>query len=399
MQIQKILYKSFIGTLVCTTTLYSTPFENYKHNLVNMFQNNKQEFINYKSASLHNFDAYKKAQQKAYNSYKNELLKYWDNPELTEETKLVHYTKDKKTKTAIDFKHKLLQIETIAKSKKEAEKKIKKALIKAVSINTQELYKNDALLQKLSHIPKPKNMVNAKIDPKPILSNVVFSQTPDKEDLLLYTKKTLLHTKIKSRKNKRNKNIFTLNVKLPKNTNYKRSMIYRNEVSYASKKEKIPRSLIFAIMHTESSFNPYARSYVPAYGLMQIVPKTAGIDAYFYLYGKKRLVTGNYLYNSKNNIKMGSAYLHILYYRYLKDIKDPQSRLYCTIAAYNTGAGNVSRAFVNSYNTHKAAKVINRLTPDEVYAKLLQDLRYEEPKKYLKNVTKRMKIYQKIYES
>ena len=61
-----------------------------------------------------------------------------------------------------------------------------------------------------------------------------------------------------------------------------------------------------------------ARSHIPAYGLMQIVPKTAGIDAYQYLYNKKRLLSSSYLYNSENNIEIGSAYLHILYYKYLK---------------------------------------------------------------------------------
>ena len=364
-----------------------------------MFENQDKQFIQYKSSNIADFNAYKKAQEKAYNAYKKELLHYWDKPELTNRTKLVHYTNDQKTKTAIDFKKKLLTIETIAKDKKEAQKKLSKALAQAVLINTQELYKKDALLQKLSQIPKPKNVISAKVDKKPILSNVIFSQKPDKKAVLEYTKTTLNKTKIKSRINTKNKHVYTLNIQLPKNTNYKRSINYFQEVSYASKKEKIPQALIFAVIHTESNFNPYARSYIPAYGLMQIVPRTAGIDAYFYLYGKKRLVSGSYLYNSKNNIKMGSAYLHILYYRYLKHIKDPQSRLYCTIAAYNTGAGNVAHAFVNSNNTYKAAQVINRLSSDEVYAKLLKDLKYEEPKSYLKKVNKRMKIYKKIYKS
>jgi membrane-bound lytic murein transglycosylase C len=131
---------------------------------------------------------------------------------------------------------------------------------------------------------------------------------------------------------------------------------------------------------------------------MQIVPRTAGIDTYKYLYHKKRLVSGSYLYNSKNNITMGSAYLHILYYRYLKHIKNPVSRLYCTIAAYNTGAGNIAWAFTRKYNMKKAAPHINKLTPKQVYNKLLKDLRYDEPKHYLKRVSSRMVAYNKIYK-
>ena len=59
-------------------------------------------------------------------------------------------------------------------------------------------------------------------------------------------------------------------------------------------------------------------------------------DVYRYLYKKSRLLPPSYLYNPNNNIKLGTAYLRLIYSKYLKDIKDPTSRLYCTIAAYNT---------------------------------------------------------------
>ena len=71
---------------------------------------------------------------------------------------------------------------------------------------------------------------------------------------------------------------------------------------------KIPQELIYAIMESESSFNPMARSNIPAYGLMQIVPRSAGIDAYNFLYKEKKLLSSRYLYNPSNNIKMGTAY-------------------------------------------------------------------------------------------
>ena len=149
--------------------------------------------------------------------------------------------------------------------------------------------------------------------------------------------------------------------------------------------------------HSESSFNPKARSHIPAYGLMQIVPKSAGRDVYKFLYKQDKLVSGTYLYNSTNNITMGTAYLHILYYRYLKAIKNDDSRLYCTIAAYNTGAGNIAWAFTKTHNMNKAAPIINSLTPEQVYNRLLKDLRYDEPKHYLKRVKERMSAYHKVY--
>ena len=77
---------------------------------------------------------------------------------------------------------------------------------------------------------------------------------------------------------------------------------------------------------------------------------------------------------------MGSAYLHLLYYKYLRKIKNPNSRLYCAIAAYNTGPGNIAWAFTKSTSMSKAAPFINTKSPQEVYDILLKDLRYEEPK-------------------
>ncbi|MCV5855917.1 transglycosylase SLT domain-containing protein, partial [Escherichia coli] len=59
-----------------------------------------------------------------------------------------------------------------------------------------------------------------------------------------------------------------------------RSYQYADIVRRASKKYDIPEDLIYAIIKTESSFNPYAVSWANAYGLMQVVPKTAGRDVF-----------------------------------------------------------------------------------------------------------------------
>jgi len=67
--------------------------------------------------------------------------------------------------------------------------------------------------------------------------------------------------------------------------------------------------------------------------------------------------------------------------------------MFCAIAAYNTGAGNVARAFTSTRSVNQAAPVINDMSPDEVYARLRQDLPYEETRNYIKKVTERMPQY------
>ena len=183
---------------------------------------------------------------------------------------------------------------------------------------------------------------------------------------------------------------------MPTNTIMKKAKLHKNSISKYANKMRVPRELIYAIMHSESSFNPMARSHVPAYGLMQIVPRSAGIDAYNFLYKEKRMLSSSYLYNANNNIEIGAAYIHILDYKYLKKIKNKQSRLYCVIAAYNTGSGNVARAFISSTNINKAALKINSMSSDEVYSRLIKRLPYKETKFYLKKVYKRVQLYAEL---
>ena len=173
----------------------------------------------------------------------------------------------------------------------------------------------------------------------------------------------------------------------------RKAIQYADSVQQASKKQNISSALIYAIMESESSFNPLAKSHVPAYGLMQIVPRSAGLDATKHLYGRQKILAPSYLYSTDNNIKIGTAYLHVLYYKYLSRVKDPQSRVYCAIAAYNTGASNVARAFIKQKNFNRAVKRINNMSSDQVYKALVKRLPFRETRKYVKKVTKNMNKY------
>lgn len=365
------------------------------------FKQQMNDFDKFKKSQEDQFEAYKKAQMKAFEDYKKELGVFWDDPKLSTKKSWLSYSDDKKTRSDVDFEKKTITVETVATSEEEAKRNLQTALAKAVTVDTKTVQRTDPLEKKLAKIKKPFNMVDDKVDNKPILSTVVFNKKPTQKSVKNYVNKNITDSNIRSTKSSKLKHarVYRVSVKLPSDTILKRSKVYLNDVKLYAKKQKLPKPLIFAIMHSESSFNPRARSYIPAYGLMQIVPKTAGRDTYKYLYNEDKLVSGRYLYNSKNNIKMGSAYLHILYYRYLKKIKNPDSRLFCTIAAYNTGAGNIAYAFTSSYNMNKAAPLINKLTPKQVYSKLMKDLRFDEPKHYLKKVSSRMAAYHKIYGS
>ncbi|MCK9491349.1 MAG: murein transglycosylase domain-containing protein [Sulfurimonas sp.] len=393
------MYKNALVLICLSSALLAQDMQDYKNQQMQNFKSQTTEFETYKKTQESEFDAYAKEQKKVYDEYKKELGVFWDDPKLSTPKNWVSYEDDKKTRTDVDFEKETITIEAIAKNPEEAKEKLQLALAKAIIVDTKTVQESDPLELELKKIKKPSGVVDAKVKAEPILSTVVFDKSPTQNDVKKYVQTHVQNKDIKVKQSSKieDAKVYTLNVALPKDTMVKRSKVYYDDVVKHADKQKLPASLVFAVMQTESSFNPRARSHIPAYGLMQIVPKSAGIDTYKFLYNEKKLVSGSYLYNSTNNITMGSAYLHILYYRYLKDIKDPTSRLYCTIAAYNTGAGNIAWAFTKTHNMKKAAPLINNKTPEEVYNKLLKDLRYDEPKHYLKRVNSRMGSYHKLY--
>ena len=168
---------------------------------------------------------------------------------------------------------------------------------------------------------------------------------------------------------------------------------YVDAVRREAHRYKLLPSLVFAIMETESAFNPRARSWVPAFGLMQLVPHSGGRDAYQFAFGNLRTLDPDYLYVPDNNIRLGSAYLRLLDGNYLHAIDNPQSRQYAVIAAYNTGAGNVARAFVGTTSMAMAAEAVNKMSPDDVLHHLQEQLRFDETRQYVTNVVARQGRY------
>lgn len=177
----------------------------------------------------------------------------------------------------------------------------------------------------------------------------------------------------------------------------KRALQYADQVRRHAEDSQVSRSLIYAVIRTESAFNPYAVSSVPAYGMMQLVPSSGGREGYRKARGEDVMPGKEFLFNADNNIDLGAAYLSVLLYDTpLHEIRDPVSREYCAIAAYNTGPSNVYRAFSKQNGKARQEEAIDRINamkPDEVYDTLRTKLPYAETRGYIVKVVDAKKRY------
>lgn len=355
------------------------------------------EFEQWKQQQAQEYADYKKAYFEALNNYKKGILEHWDKAEVTDKKNWVDYSEDLQTKRVVDFEKNEIRISVLdpSLSNENIQKLVDANLEQILEETPNTARKKDPVLKAV----KKTAPSNDKQSRSAILSELTEQKTLKQQKAALKKQAVISRPAPKTKASPTaSKKVMpvVVTIKLPKDTVGRRAAKYQQLVKENAKKNQLDPSLVYAIMHTESAFNPMARSHIPAYGLMQIVPESAGRDVSMRLYGKDQIFSADYLYNAGNNVQAGATYINILYYSYLKGVKDPLSRLYCTIAAYNTGSGNVAKTFTGKRNLRKALPIINSLSPEQVYKTLHAKLPYHETREYLKRVVSRQKLYANI---
>ncbi|RUO69498.1 murein transglycosylase domain-containing protein [Idiomarina ramblicola] len=193
----------------------------------------------------------------------------------------------------------------------------------------------------------------------------------------------LVNNKLNKRSAKDN-DVYEVKIALVDDHKALRKHQYSDYVIAAAKRYDIEPELIYAIIETESSFNPYAVSHANAYGLMQVVAATAGRDVFERVREVPGQPTSEQLFDPAQNIDIGSAYLYILNTQYLNNVQNPSSREYAIVSAYNGGAGNVLKTF--SSNRNRAIQIMNRTQPGVIYRDLTSKHPLAESRRYLEKV-------------
>ena len=342
------------------------------------------------------YQDYVKAEKEAYEKFVKEMSAVWGGDNVVESTDKdwVEYSDDGKSRSVVDFEQGEATIEIIVtpqeeKSETELEDKVEQK-VKELLVDKGTTKDYDSSKEKA--VP---------LQETPILENQV--QTPSgelvtKDNIDEGVKEIVKEAVIEKKEIKGDdgeiRQVVTVKLDLVPNHIKVRAETYKNEVEKYCRKYDVDPALVYAVMQTESAFNPKAKSHVPAYGLMQIVPTSAGKDCAMSLKKSFSQPTANYLYEPENNIEMGVHYLYLLKKRYYTKVTDPNSRDLCVIASYNTGAGNVARALRGDTKISKAIPQINEMSYEELF-KYFERKLLPETQNYIRKVTERMNDFNK----
>lgn len=295
-----------------------------------------------------------------------------EETELPGQKKYVKYSNDYQARAIVDFAKGNVTVATIAKN--QVSDKLKQAIVTTLLTPADPRY-NDIFSDK-----------------SPVLGEqpFLYKQVVDQDNKAIRYEwranrfaEYLLSNKVTKRQ-ANNKTIHQVTFALVNDHQRFRQLQFSEYVLASAKRYSVKPELIYAIIETESSFNPYAVSTANAYGLMQVVPATAGRDVYQKIKKRSGQPTKSVLFNPQQNIDIGTAYLSILKQNYLVKINHTQNKEYAVISAYNGGAGNVLKTFHS--NRTRAIQNINQLTPASVYWALTTKHPKAESRNYLKKV-------------
>ncbi|MGF1470325.1 MAG: lytic transglycosylase domain-containing protein [Rubrobacteraceae bacterium] len=140
---------------------------------------------------------------------------------------------------------------------------------------------------------------------------------------------------------------------------------YEPQIRQASQQTGLEPAFLAAVVYTESRFRPEAESSQGAYGLMQLLPETAGFVQ------DRSGIEGDYR-DPGVNLSLGAWYL-----AYLEEKYEGHERL--MLAAYNSGEGTVD-AWISQEGFD-----------------IERDIPFQETRDYVDNVLEAREVYRDLY--
>jgi len=419
------VYLNFLTLSIIFSSLLISQqsFEDFK-------RQQEQAFSQYKESVTKEYDAYEAAEKAAFEKFKEDVERQWEEFKGSTAKTYVSYDGDLQSRASIDYENGHLFIEVIIDEETADIEginyyKSKRNDSYRYGYGGPSLFGNFLFILNTSFYPWPQTAGHvskelSESERKPLFQGLakskliqklvkVLSETDDGGHSILddqladengteinaanaekFAEKNisgqLEASKDYTGKDGKDRKSFSFSLDLKPDHQDSRIKKYRKEIIKQSKRFNIEPSIAMAITETESSFNPKATSHIPAYGLMQLVPSSGARDAYNYVYKEDKVLKKRYLYKPKNNIELGCAYLAKIRYNYFKSIKDDEKAYMCSVAAYNTGIGNVAKALTGKGIINPATDEANSMSSEKLYKTLRKDLKHKEARDYLERV-------------
>ena len=429
------MYLNFLTLSIIFSSLLISQqsFEDFK-------RQQEQAFSQYKESVTKEYDAYEAAEKAAFEKFKEDVERQWEEFKGSTAKTYVSYDGDLQSRASIDYENGHLFIEVIIDEETADIEginyyKSKRNDSYRYGYGGPSLFGNFLFILNTSFYPWPQTAGHvskelSESERKPLFQGLakskiiqklvkVLSETDNRGDSILddqladengseinaanaekFAEKNisgqLEASKDYTGKDGKDRKSFSFSLDLKPDHQDSRIKKYRKEIIKQSKRFNIEPSIAMAITETESSFNPKATSHIPAYGLMQLVPSSGARDAYNYVYKEDKVLKKRYLYKPKNNIELGCAYLAKIRYNYFKSIKDDEKAYMCSVAAYNTGIGNVAKALTGKGIINPATDEANSMSSEKLYKTLRKDLKHKEARDYLERVWSKKDKYSDI---
>jgi membrane-bound lytic murein transglycosylase C len=335
----------------------------------NPFAEMDEVWSGYEKAVTKEYKDYEDGEIKAWNDMKKRISAKWSDSLMPKKKVYVEYTNNDNSRVRIDYEKGKVYVEGLVKKGAKGAMNTARGLISKA----------------MSHIFKKKDILDSSsINWSGILKDVKsagkYGLSAIAKRIDLVTRKSTKSIKTIRAKDKVPRELYRVSFDMVPNYVKRRASKFMPTVELWSKKYNLDPSFVLAIMRQESAFNPRARSHIPAYGLMQIVPKYAGLEVMREVAGKNIKPGAAFLYTPEKNIMVGTTYLQLLRDKYFPYVKDRLKQQFLITCSYNWGPHRIQRAF-------KKKRISLSMSHNELYEKL-RKIAPKETSIYLKKVTK-----------
>lgn len=381
--LEKVMNKPILLTILLLTMLVRAnlraqdPFEKLERDWQSQQQKIETKWLRDRQQLENEWNAFEKAQQEQWDRFAVAVERKWQAFVHSTKKDWVDYSPDLEARSKVDFENGTVTVETVVSDEdpQATEKARQKIEQQAERMFAKEDLTDKKVLEDLITTKEGKKVTKENF--KQFFRDELVTQiTPEPE-----TFQTTDGTKRKR---------YSVRLSLVPDHIRIRAEKYLPAVQINADRFKLKPQLVLAIMHTESYFNPYAESSCNAIGIMQIIPRHAGREAYRAVYGVDNLISREYLFDPHKNIELGCAYLSLLKYQHFKDVQGEMKNRYVSICGYNWGPTAVRRNIVAKYE-------LSKMNDRDVYS-LLREKTPLETSDYIKRVTERMPAYDPFFQ-